>query len=135
MIEHVTGIPKERILILDFGSQYTQLIARRIRELNVYAEIIPYHHPVEDIIREKPSAIILSGGPASFYEKGSPKISDEIFKLGVPVLGICYGLYVVVNAYKGESGGAASREYGRAIINIKGKSELLKGLGRKSRSG
>lgn len=131
MIEHVTGIPKERILILDFGSQYTQLIARRIRELNVYAEIIPFHHPVEDIIREKPSAIILSGGPASFYEKGSPKISDEIFKLGVPVLGICYGLYVVVNAYKGESGGAASREYGRAIINIKGKSELLKGLGKK----
>jgi len=131
MIEHVAGLPKERILILDFGSQYTQLIARRIRELNVYAEIIPFHHSVEDIIREKPSAIILSGGPASFYEKGSPKVSDEIFKLGVPVLGICYGLYVVVNAYKGESGGAASREYGRAIINIKGKSELLKGLGKK----
>lgn len=131
MIEHAAGIPKERILILDFGSQYTQLIARRIRELNVYAEIIPFHNSVEDIKNEKPSAIILSGGPASFYEKGSPKISDEIFKLGIPVLGICYGLYVVVNAYKGESGGAKSREYGRAIINIKGKSELLKGLGKK----
>ncbi len=131
MIEHNTSIPKERILILDFGSQYTQLIARRIRELNVYAEIIPFHHPVEEIKNEKPSAIILSGGPSSFYEKDSPKISEEIFKLGVPVLGICYGLYVLVNAYKGESGGATSREYGRAIINVKGKSELLKGLGKK----
>ncbi len=131
MIEHTRTIPGERILILDFGSQYTQLIARRIRELNVYAEIIPFHYSFEDIKKANPSAIILSGGPSSLYDEGAPKISDDIFKLGIPILGICYGLYLVVNAYKGESGGAASREYGRAIINVKGRSELLKGLGKK----
>ena len=70
MIEHNAEIPKERVLILDFGSQYTQLIARKIRELKVYAEIVPFHTSVEDIKKEKPSAIILSGGPSSIYEKG-----------------------------------------------------------------
>ncbi len=131
MIEHNTAIPRERILILDFGSQYTQLIARRIRELNVYAEIVPFHHSIDDIKKEKPSAIILSGGPSSLYEKDAPRVSDDIFKMGVPVLGICYGLYVVVNAFHGGSAGASSREYGRAIINITKKSGLLKGMGRK----
>jgi len=131
MIEHNSGIPKERVLILDFGSQYTQLIARKIRELKVYAEIVPFHTPVEDIKREKPSAIILSGGPSSIDEKGAPQVSDEIFKLGVPVLGICYGLYLVVNAYKGKIAGASSKEYGRAIITIKEKSALFKGLKKK----
>jgi GMP synthase (glutamine-hydrolysing) len=78
MIEHNAGIPKERVLILDFGSQYTQLIARKIRELKVYAEIVPFHTPVDDIRKEKPSAIILSGGPSSIDEKGAPQVSDEI---------------------------------------------------------
>jgi GMP synthase (glutamine-hydrolysing) len=131
MIENNIAIPRERILILDFGSQYTQLIARRIRELNVYAEIVPFHHPIEEIKRDKPSAIILSGGPSSLYEKDAPGVPDEIFSLGLPVLGICYGLYVVVKAFKGESAVASSREYGRAIINVNRKSELLKGMGRK----
>lgn len=131
MAEYSKGIPRERVLILDFGSQYTQLIARRIRELNVYAEIIPFHHSLEDIKNERPSAIILSGGPSSLYEDNAPRISNDVFKLGVPVLGICYGLYVVVNAFKGESGGARSREYGRAFISVNGRSELLQGLGKK----
>ena len=131
MIEHNTAIPRERILILDFGSQYTQLIARRIRELNVYAEIVPFHHSIDEIRRESPSAVILSGGPSSLYDKDAPRVSDEIFRLGVPVLGICYGLYLVVNAFKGQSAGASSREYGRAIININRKSELLKGMAKK----
>jgi GMP synthase (glutamine-hydrolysing) len=131
MIEHKTGIPKERILILDFGSQYTQLIARKIRELKVYAEIVPFHTSAEDIKNEKPSAIILSGGPSSVYEEGAPRISDDIFKLGAPVLGICYGLYLVVKAYKGEIAGAGAREYGRAFITIKEKSALFKGLKQK----
>lgn len=109
MIENNIAIPRERILILDFGSQYTQLIARRIRELNVYAEIVPFHHPIEEIKRDKPSAIILSGGPSSLYEKDAPGVPDEIFSLGLPVLGICYGLYVVVKAFKGESAVASSR--------------------------
>lgn len=128
MIEHNTGIPKERVLILDFGSQYTQLIARKIRELKVYAEIVPFHTPVVDIRREKPSAVILSGGPSSVYEKGAPQVSDEIFNLGIPVLGICYGLYLVVSAYKGKIAGASSREYGRAMIDIKEKSDLFMGM-------
>ncbi len=131
MIEHAAGIPNERVLILDFGSQYTQLIARKIREQKVYAEIVPFHTPVEEIRREKPSAIILSGGPSSVYEKDAPRVSDEIFNLGVPVLGICYGLYLVVNAYKGKTSGASSREYGRAMIDIKGKSPLFKGMKKK----
>lgn len=131
MIEHNAGIPKERVLILDFGSQYTQLIARKIRELKVYAEIVPFHTAIEDIRKEKPSAVILSGGPSSIDEKGAPQVSDEIFKLGVPVLGICYGLYLVVHAYKGKSAGASSREYGRAFITQKEKSELFKGFAKK----
>ncbi len=131
MIEHNLSVPSERVLVLDFGSQYTQLIARRIRELKVYTEIIPYHTPIEDIKRENPSAVILSGGPSSFYEEDAPKISKEIFNLGVPVLGICYGLYVVVNAFGGEIGGATSREYGRAFISVNSNSRLLKGLGQK----
>jgi GMP synthase (glutamine-hydrolysing) len=128
MIEHGIDIPEERVVILDFGSQYTQLIARRIREKKVYAEIIPYFYPIEDIRSEKPAAIILSGGPSSLYEKDSPRISREIFQLGIPVLGICYGLYVVVDAFKGKIEGAESKEYGRAVVNISGDSDLFDGL-------
>jgi GMP synthase (glutamine-hydrolysing) len=127
-MKHSIPIPDGKIIVLDFGSQYTQLIARKIRELKVYAEIIPFHHSIDEIKKEKPAGIILSGGPSSLYEKGAPKISSEIFKLGVPVLGICYGLYCVVDAYKGKSESSASREYGRAMIDIKATSKLLKGL-------
>ncbi|MCU0846328.1 MAG: glutamine-hydrolyzing GMP synthase [Spirochaetes bacterium] len=121
-------IPKERVFILDFGSQYTQLIARRIRELKVYAEIIPYHYSIDEIKKGKPAALVLSGGPSSLYEQGAPRISREIFELGLPVLGICYGMYLVVDAFRGKSEGASSKEYGRAFIDIKGSSPLFKGL-------
>lgn len=132
MIEHgLTTIPADRVIILDFGSQFTQLIARRIREQKVYAEIVPYYYPIEEIKKEKPGAIILSGGPSSLYEKDSPKISSKIFKLGVPVLGICYGLYVITDAFKGELMTADSKEYGRATITIKEKSSIFKGLKKK----
>ncbi|HOO72392.1 MAG TPA: glutamine-hydrolyzing GMP synthase [Spirochaetota bacterium] len=131
MIEHAIHIPEERVVILDFGSQYTQLIARRVREMNVYAEIVPYFHPLKDIIQERPGAIILSGGPSSLYEKNAPRIPDDIFNLGIPVLGICYGLYLVVNAFKGTSEAAKSKEYGRALINIEAKSPLFTGLKKK----
>lgn len=120
-----------KVLILDFGSQYTQLIARRIRELEVYAEIIPYFHSIEDIRKENPSAIILSGGPSSIYDEGAPRCAKEIFDLGVPVLGICYGLYLVVDAYGGKAEGSSHKEYGRAVIDIKTESPLFKGLGPK----
>ncbi len=129
MIEHgLVHIPSEKIIILDFGSQYTQLIARRIRELKVYAEIVPFHHSMEDIVREKPSAIILSGGPSSLYEKNAPRIGKDIFELGIPVLGICYGLYVLVDAFGGEIQSSHRKEYGRADILVKEESSLFKGL-------
>jgi GMP synthase (glutamine-hydrolysing) len=132
MIEHgPVALPSEKVLILDFGSQYTQLIARRIREMKVYAEIIPFHNPIEDIKNEKPGAIILSGGPSSLYDKNAPRITKEIFSLGVPVLGICYGLYVMVDAFNGKIEGSSRKEYGRAEIHITGKSALFRGLKKK----
>lgn len=131
MIPHFVHVPEERIVILDFGSQYTQLIARRIRELNVYAEIIPYHYPFDEIKKESPAAIILSGGPSSLYEKGAPTIDHRIFSLGIPVLGICYGLYVIVDAFNGQTESAKSKEYGRAVIDIRGGSRLFTGLKKK----
>ena len=133
MIEHSINIPGERIIILDFGSQYTQLIARRIREMNVYAEIVPYFHPIEDIKNEKPAGIILSGGPSSIYEDGAPQVSKDIFKLGVPVLGICYGLCVVTDAFKGKIENAESKEYGPANVIKQGTSPLFKGLKKKEK--
>lgn len=131
MIDHAVQIPNERIVILDFGSQYTQLIARRIRELHVYAEIVPYYYPVEDIKKEKPAAIILSGGPSSTYERGAPQAAPEIFSMNIPMLGICYGLYQVVEAFKGKTESARSKEYGRAFIEIREESPLFKGLSRR----
>jgi GMP synthase (glutamine-hydrolysing) len=118
-----------KVIILDFGSQYTQLIARRIRELEVYAEIVPYFHPIDEIRKENPSAIILSGGPSSLYDKGAPLCPREIFDLGVPVLGICYGLYLVVDAFGGKSEGSSHKEYGRAVIRLLKESPLFRGLG------
>jgi len=120
--------PEERVIILDFGSQYTQLIARRIRELKVYAEIVPYYCTIDEINREKPSAIVFSGGPASLYEMNAPRIKKDILNLNIPILGICYGLYIIVDAFKGILQQTESKEYGRAKIEIKGESQLLKGL-------
>lgn len=130
MIEHGVDIPRERIIILDFGSQYTQLIARRIREMQVYAEIVPYFYPAEAIRKERPAAIILSGGPSSSYEKNAPHASPEIFSMDIPILGICYGFYQVVEAFGGKTESARSKEYGRAMIDLAGESTLFRGLAR-----
>ncbi len=108
----------QTVIILDFGSQYTQLIARRVREQNVYCEIYPFNEPIEKIRAKNPGGIILSGGPKSIYEEGSPQISGEIFELGIPVLGICYGLCVIAKQFDGVVSGAQKREYGRAELNI-----------------
>jgi GMP synthase (glutamine-hydrolysing) len=86
-----------KILLLDFGSQYTQVIARRVRECQVYSEIIRFDTPAAEITALKPNGIILSGGPASVYDKGAPQIDPEIFSLGIPVLGICYGLMLMAS--------------------------------------
>ena len=92
----------QKILILDFGSQFTQLIARRIRESKVYSEIHPHTYSIEQIEKEKPAGIILSGGPMSVNESYSPKISEEILELGIPVLGICYGLQLICKLLGGK---------------------------------
>ncbi len=116
------------VLILDFGSQYTQLIARRVRELEVYCEILPYNTEIKDILLRDPGALIFSGGPSSVYEEGAPKSSAKIMDLGIPILGICYGLQLLAyfSGMKVES--ASEREYGLANLQITGESELLEGV-------
>ncbi len=118
----------DSILILDFGSQYTQLIARRIRELHVYCEIHPYNYDIEKIKQFKPKGIILSGGPSSVYDENSPKIDSSIFNLNVPILGICYGSQLIVHLNGGKITSAQKREYGFAEITIIKKNSLFEGL-------
>jgi GMP synthase (glutamine-hydrolysing) len=119
---------KQVILILDFGSQYTQLIARRVREKNVYSEIHPFNLPLERIRSMQPTGIILSGGPSSVYDEGAPRISAEIFDLGVPILGICYGVQLTSLLLGGKVVSATHREYGRASIHLESTSELFHGF-------
>ncbi|HTB22903.1 MAG TPA: glutamine-hydrolyzing GMP synthase [bacterium] len=122
--------PKQAlVLILDFGSQVTQLIARRVREAGVYSEIHPYSLSAAQIRALQPAAIILSGGPASVHAKGSPKPVQELFSLGVPVLGICYGMQLMGQLLGGAVRPAKSREYGHAVVDIKGQSPLFRRLG------
>ncbi|MFA7228625.1 MAG: glutamine-hydrolyzing GMP synthase [Melioribacteraceae bacterium] len=118
----------QKILILDFGSQYTQLIARRIRECKVYSEIHPHSYPLEKIKEEKPSGIILSGGPMSVNEGDSPAVSKEIFELGIPVLGICYGLQLMAKTLGGKVEPADDREYGKAHLRVLEEDKLLNGV-------
>jgi GMP synthase (glutamine-hydrolysing) len=118
-----------KILILDFGSQYTQVIARRIRECQVYSEIIPFNTPAAEVAALKPKGLILSGGPASVYDKGAPQIDPKILSLGVPVLGICYGLMLMAHHLGGSVVFTGRREYGAGVLHIKNGSELLGGLG------
>jgi GMP synthase (glutamine-hydrolysing) len=116
---------EQKILIIDFGSQYTQLIARRIRESKVYCEIQPHHFDLESIINFQPSGIILSGGPMSIYDEGSPSIDSKIFQMGKPILGICYGLQLISAEYKGKVEPAENREYGKAELQILETAELF----------
>jgi GMP synthase (glutamine-hydrolysing) len=118
------------VLILDFGSQVTQLIARRVREAKVYSEIHPFHLTLDQVKALRPSAIILSGGPASVHVKGSPKPDPRIFELGLPVLGICYGMQLMGHQLGGKVRPAKTREFGHAVIDITGANPLFKGLGK-----
>ena len=106
------------IVVLDFGSQYTQLIARRLRESNVYCEIVPYFEEVEAIKARKPKGIILSGGPASVYAEDAYRIDNEIFEMGLPILGICYGMQLTVDHFGGKVVSADHHEYGKAQIQF-----------------
>jgi len=117
-----------RILILDYGSQTTQLIARRVREARVYCEIHPFHVGVDQIRSFDPKGIILSGGPASVYEDGAPLNPPELFQLGVPVLGICYGMQLMAHVLGGKVGRSQKREYGRVEIFVDDATDLFAGL-------
>lgn len=119
----------EQILILDFGSQYTQLIARRVRESNVYCEIHPYHCDLSVIRELAPKGIILSGGPSSVYDEASPRISKEIFELGIPVLGICYGAQIMTQLLGGEVSQSNKREFGYAHLSIDHSASLFDRVG------
>ncbi|NTV12854.1 MAG: glutamine-hydrolyzing GMP synthase [Desulfobulbaceae bacterium] len=121
-------IHSERILILDFGSQYTQLIARRVREAGVYCELHPWDLTPEEILSFNPKGIILSGGPQSVHEEATPRAAELVFTLGVPVLGICYGLQTMAAQLGGEVEPASHREYGYAQIRARGHSRLLKDI-------
>jgi GMP synthase (glutamine-hydrolysing) len=119
---------QEKILILDFGSQYTQLIARRVRELKVYCEIHPHLMPLEEIRHFAPQGIILSGGPRSVYEPDTPSLDPEVLELGVPVLGICYGIQLLSHLLGGKVVPAQAREYGRKSFTISNFDDLFFGL-------
>ena len=119
-----------RILVLDFGSQYTQLIARRIREAQVYSQILPCTVPLATILAYRPQGIVLSGGPSSVYEKKAPSVPKELFDQGIPILGICYGMQLVTHLSGGEVAKSKHREYGRADLTIDDKSDLFKDFGK-----
>ncbi|MEO7972003.1 MAG: glutamine-hydrolyzing GMP synthase, partial [Thermoanaerobaculia bacterium] len=118
----------QTVLILDFGSQFTQLIARRLREQRVYCEVHPFSMPAEEIRRRAPIGIILSGGPQSVYDDGAPHADRAILELGIPVLGICYGMQLVAHLLDGRVEHAARREYGRAEVEVTASGLLLAGL-------
>jgi GMP synthase (glutamine-hydrolysing) len=115
------------ILVLDFGGQYAQLIARRVREARVYSELIPYDTPIEEILVRKPKGIILSGGPNSVYGEGAPRVNRELFDLGVPALGICYGMQLMALEMGGKVGATQIREYGRSELYVKEHGGLFAG--------
>jgi GMP synthase (glutamine-hydrolysing) len=124
----MTRIADEKILVLDFGSQYAQLIARRVRQQQVYCEIVRHDLPAERIRELAPRGIILSGGPASVYEQGAPKCDPAVFRLGLPVLGICYGMQLACEVLGGQVQSAPAREYGRAHCRVTDANELFVGV-------
>ncbi|MFY0615688.1 MAG: GMP synthase (glutamine-hydrolyzing), partial [Hyphomicrobiaceae bacterium] len=118
----------ENVLIIDFGSQVTQLIARRVREAGVYSEIVPFNNAQEALDRLKPKAVILSGGPASVTEMGTPRAPDWVFDTGLPVLGICYGEQTMVEQLGGGVENSDHREFGRAELEVTKPSALFDGV-------
>ena len=122
------GALKNSIVILDFGSQYSQLIARRVRELSVYSELIHYNISAEELVRLQPKGIILSGGPNSVYDKNAPVCDPGIWKMGIPILGVCYGMQLMAQELGGAVEPAKVREFGRAMLTVTNSGLLFKGL-------
>src|SRR3954467_2271375 len=106
------------VLVVDYGAQYAQLIARRVREAHVYSEIVPSSMPVAEMLAKRPAAIILSGGPSSVYEEGAPQVDAGLFAGGVPVFGICYGFQAMAVALRGEAAHTGNREFGGTPLTI-----------------
>ncbi len=118
---------QNKVIVLDFGAQYGQLIARRVRDLGVYSEILPCDTPADEIAAENPNAIILSGGPASVYAEDAPELDPDVFELGLPILGFCYGQQIMAKTLGGEVGHTEKGEYGPAPLSRTGESRLLNG--------
>lgn len=123
--------PNEIIVVLDFGGQYNQLIARRIRDLGVYSELMPFNTPVDKIRQLHPKGIVFSGGPASVYDEGAPHVDPAIYDLGIPILGICYGMQLMAHQLNGKVERASKREYGKSEIEFQEHAKLVQGLDRK----
>lgn len=123
---------QEIVIIVDFGGQYAQLIARRVRECGVYCEILPYVKSADEILAKNPKAIILSGGPSSVNAPDAPKIDNKIFEASIPVLGICYGMQLICNELGGKVARPAKREYGHAMFYLDGENSLFDGLSKES---
>src|ERR1043165_8201784 len=118
----------DEVVVLDFGGQYSQLIARRVRECGVYSELLPHHVGLEEVRKRQPKGLILSGGPASVYADDAPRLEKELLELGIPVLGICYGMQLLTRELGGEVQGADVGEFGRSKLTVKEPGRLLAGL-------
>lgn len=128
----MTNAYDELILVLDFGAQYGQLIARRIREANVYCEVLPHDTPLAEIMARQPRGIVLSGGPASVSAPGAPDCDPGLFAAGIPVLGICYGMQLMAHRLGGDVAQGQQREYGKVVVRVDDDQDLFHGLGRET---
>ena len=122
------GTATEEVVVLDYGGQYSQLIARRLRECGVFSELLPHHTPVEKVAARKPRGLVLSGGPASVYADGAPRLDRELLELGVPVMGICYGMQLLVHELGGRVEQAEVGEFGRSDLHVSEPRTLLRGM-------
>src|SRR6476659_6823922 len=118
-------VTHQTIVVLDFGSQFTQLIARRLRELSVYSEILPFNTPVAEIARRQPVGILLSGGPRSVSERDAPRPDPAVLSLGLPTLGICYGMQLMTDVLGGRVSPAPHREFGHAVVTAQAGARLF----------
>ncbi len=127
-VAEAVGAVREEVLVLDYGGQYSQLIARRVRDCGVFSELLPHHVPLEEVKRRSPRGIILSGGPASVYAQDAPRLDRGLLELGVPVMGICYGMQLLVHELGGRVEQAEVGEFGRSELRISDSGVLLRGI-------